>query len=151
MALPIRTKVGGKNGQEQETLSRLATILESAVDAVVDDTLEGTIVSWNRGAERIYGYPTNAVIGKPISILCMPDNADEIVEILERLRQGEKVEHYQAGRVTRGGKCFDVSLTISPVMGASGGIIGASTIARDIAEQQEAMEEITRYSDCPAD
>ena len=126
--------------QVHEAISRLAAIVESSNDAIIGKTLEGIITSWNGGAERIYGYLAEEVEGRPISVLMPPDHADEMRHILEKIRRGERVDHYEAVRVRKDGSRVDVSLTISPIRNAEGQIIGASTIARDITERNRAEE-----------
>jgi PAS domain S-box-containing protein len=125
--------------------ARLAAIVESSDDAIISKTLEGVITSWNRGAQRIYGYTPEEVVGRSITILVPPENPDEIPGILEKLRRGEKIEHYETVRVTKDGRRLDISLTISPIRDSAGTITGASTIARDITERkrtEEALREI---------
>lgn len=122
----------------------LASIVDSTDDAVIGKTLDGTIISWNKGAQRIYGYTPDEVIGKPISILIPADRRDELPTILARLARGERIEHYLTKRARKDGRVIDVSVTISPVQNASGTIIGASAIARDVTEQQDAMNEALR-------
>ena len=116
----------------EDMRQHLAAIIESSDDAIIGKTLEGIITSWNRGAERLYGYTAEEVLGKPISILMPPDLPDEIPQILERLKRGEALDHYETQRLRKDGTRLDVSLTISPIRDASGRIIGASKIARDI-------------------
>jgi PAS domain S-box-containing protein len=120
--------------QAGETLSRLASIVESSDDAIIGKTLDGTIVSWNPGAERIYGYSAKEVIGKPISLLIPPDHSDETAQILNKVTRGERIDHFETVRMRKDGTRIDVSLTISPIKDATGEITGASTIARDITE-----------------
>ncbi len=125
----------------EEMQQNLAAIIESSDDAIIGKTLEGIITSWNRGAERLYGYTAAEVLGKPIAFLVPPDSPDEIPQILERLKRGERIDHYETRRLHKEGTQLDVSLTISPIRDASGRIIGASKIARDItARKQMAME-----------
>src|SRR5829696_6690063 len=126
--------------QGEEVRARLAAIVESSEDAIIGKTLEGTITNWNRGAENIYGYSAQEVLGKPINILVPPDRPDEIPKIHERLRRGEAIKHYETVRVTKDGRLLDISLTISPIRDSSGKIVGASTIARDITERKRAEE-----------
>jgi PAS domain S-box-containing protein len=116
----------------------LAAIVESAEDAIISKTLDSIITSWNRGAERMFGYTAEEVIGKPVTILIPPDHPDEEPAILARLRKGEPIEHYETVRVTKDGRLIDVSLTVSPIKDASGRIIGASKIARDITDRKKA-------------
>jgi PAS domain S-box-containing protein len=115
---------------------RLAAIVESADDAIVSKTLQGVITTWNKGAERLFGYTAEEAIGKHISILIPPDHLDEEPQILARLRQGEKIEHYETVRVRKDGQLLNISLTVSPIRAADGTIIGASKIARDITERK---------------
>jgi PAS domain S-box-containing protein len=122
----------------------LAAIVDSTDDAVIGKTLDGTIISWNKGAERIYGYPAAEVIGKPISILIPSDRGDELPAILSRIARGERIDHYLTKRARKGGEIIDVSVTISPVQDETGKIIGASAIARDVTAQQYETKEALR-------
>jgi PAS domain S-box-containing protein len=130
---------------------RLAEIVESSDDAILAKSLDGTITSWNRGAERIYGYRTEEIMGKPVSLLVPPDIEDDVPAILEKVRRGEPIEHYETKRRSKDGRTIDVSLTISPMRDTSGRITGASTIARDVSinkaverERESAREEANR-------
>ena len=116
----------------------LSALIESADDAIVSKTLEGIITSWNVGAQRIFGYTADEVIGKPVTILIPKDHEDEEPLILARLRAGERIEHYETVRLRKDGRLIDISLTVSPIRGPNGQIIGASKIARDITEQRQA-------------
>ena len=122
----------------------LASIVDSTDDAVIGKTLDGTIISWNKGAQRISGYTPDEVVGKPISILIPPDRGDELPAILARLRRGERIDHYLTKRARKDGRILDISVTISPVRNDAGTIIGASAIARDVSGQQEAIREAIR-------
>jgi PAS domain S-box-containing protein len=122
----------------------LTAIIESAEDAIVTKTLDGIITSWNKGAERIFGYTAIEVIGKPVTILIPQDHQDEEPAILARLRKGERIEHYETVRVRKDGSLVDISLTVSPIRGPDGQIIGASKIARDISERKRAEEALRR-------
>ena len=113
----------------------LAAIVESSDDAIVAKDLHGTIVAWNRGAERIYGYTAAEIVGKSIAILIPPDHPDELGDINERIARGQRVEHHETVRVTKDRRRLDISLSVSPVRDAAGVVIGASTIARDITAQ----------------
>jgi PAS domain S-box-containing protein len=121
----------------------LTAIIESADDAIISKTLEGIITSWNKGAERIFGYTAEEVIGKPITILIPEGHEDEEPAIQARLRRGERIEHYETVRVRKDGTLVDISLTVSPIRGPEGQIIGASKIARDITEKKR-LEEVLR-------
>ena len=126
--------------QAEEVRARLAAIVESSEDAIIAKTLDGIITDWNRGAKKIYGYSAQEVLGKPINILVPPDRPNEIPMILERLRRGEAIEHYETVRVAKDGRRLDISLTISPIRNSAGKIVGASTIARNITERKRAEE-----------
>jgi PAS domain S-box-containing protein len=115
----------------------LAAIVESSDDAIIGMTLDGRIASWNRGAERLYGYTAVEAIGKSLSLLVPANHPDEVSAIVESVRRGEHIEHFETQRVRKDGSRFDVSLTISPVRNAEGKLIGASKIARDITARKE--------------
>jgi PAS domain S-box-containing protein len=125
----------------------LSALIESADDAIISKTLEGIITSWNNGAERIFGYNAHEVIGKPVTILIPENHLDEEPTILARLRAGERIEHYETVRVTKDGRLIDISLTVSPIIGPGGKIIGASKIARDVTEQRQARKELDEASE----
>src|SRR3954447_5691834 len=120
-----------------EAQARLAAIIESSDDAIVSKTLEGVIRTWNKGAERIFGWTAEEVIGKPITIIIPRDRLQEEPKILSRLRIGERVDHFETIRQTKDGRLINVSVTISPVRDSTGKIIGASKIARDITPQKQ--------------
>ena len=119
----------------EEASRHLAAIVESSDDAIVSKDLNGIIVSWNAGAERLFGYSAEEIIGKPIQILIPPERYNEEPAILERVRRGEYVEHYETVRRRKDGKLINVSLTVSPLKTAGGHVVGASKIARDISER----------------
>jgi PAS domain S-box-containing protein len=120
---------------------RLISIIESSDDAIVSKDLDGVITSWNRGAERVFGYTAEEVIGKPVTILIPLEQMDEEPEILGRIRRGERVDHYETVRRRKDGTLIDISLTVSPLKDANGKVIGASKIARDITESKRAQEQ----------
>ena len=122
----------------------LAAIVDSTTDAVIGKTLDGTIISWNRGAEHIYGYAADEVVGKPISILIPAERGDELPSILARIARGERIDHYLTKRLRKDGRVIDISVTISPVRDAAGTIIGASAIARDVSAQEALTKEAIR-------
>lgn len=125
--------------REAELLrERLAAIVESSDDVIVSKTLDGIITGWNRGAERVLGYSVAEVIGKPVSMLLPPDLADDTQFILERVRRGEKVNHYHTRRRRKDGTIIDVSITVSPIRNAEGEIVGASKVGRDITDSRHA-------------
>jgi PAS domain S-box-containing protein len=132
--------------RSEEAALRLAAIIESSDDAIVSKDLDGTITSWNGGAERIFGYLAEEIIGKPIMILIPPDLQKEEEAIMERVRRGQRVEHYQTIRQRKHGSLIDVSLTISPVKNASGKVIGASKIARDITERKRSEAQMVNLA-----
>jgi PAS domain S-box-containing protein len=125
-----------------EYRSWLASIVDFSEDAIISKALDGTITSWNKGAERIYGYTPEEVIGKHISILAPGDRADEIPGILEKISRGQSVEHYESERVTKDGRRLNVSISVSPLRDAGGEITGASAIARDITAQKRAESQL---------
>jgi len=132
--------------REEEMRSRLASIVEYSDDAIIGKTLDGIIVSWNRGAEKIYGYSAGEVTGKHISILVPPHIVDEVPKIMDRIKKGEMVKHYESARVRKDGRQIDVSITISPIKDAGGRIVGFSTIARDITERKQMEEKLRTAS-----
>ncbi len=117
--------------QDAEELARLAAIVESSDDAIFSKTLDGTVTSWNPGAERLYGYTAEEMIGKNISLIVPAERTDELTDIMERLRHGERVAPYETVRVCKDGRQVVVSVSISPIKDSSGRVLGASTIARD--------------------
>src|SRR6185437_10517206 len=116
--------------------AHLAAIVESSDDAIVSKTLEGVIRSWNRAAERLFGYTAEEAVGQPITLIIPPERVQEEQEILQKLRRGERIDHFETVRVAKSGRSIDVALTISPVRSARGVIVGASKIARDISEKK---------------
>jgi PAS domain S-box-containing protein len=146
--LRVMTNLGTFAASAYQTLlslnatQRIASIVESSDDAIVSKDLNGVIINWNQGAERIFGYTAEEVVGKPITILIPPDRHDEEPAILERIRRGERVEHFETVRMRKHGSRVDISLTISPVKNAEGKIIGASKIARDITERKRSEAQI---------
>lgn len=125
----------------------LAALIESADDAIISKSLAGIITSWNKGAERIFGYTAEEVIGKPITIIIPPDHLDEEPSILARLRAGERIEHYETVRMRKDGTRLDISLTVSPIIGPHGQIVGASKIARDVSEARQARRALDEASE----
>jgi len=120
----------------EETQNRLAAIVESSDDAIVSKDLNGIINSWNKAAERMFGYTANEAIGQPITLIIPPDRKDEEKDILARIGRGERIDHFQTIRQRKDGTRFDVSVTISPVRDFSGRVIGSSKVARDITAQK---------------
>ena len=119
-------------------LARLAAIVESSADAIIGKTLDGVITSWNAGARAMYGYAAEEMIGRNVSALIPPDQAGELEPILARLRRGEQVEHFETKRLRKNGSIIDVSISVSPIRDVGGMVAGASTVARDMTERNEA-------------
>ena len=153
-AAPIRGEADAVNGavlvfrdvtdrrQAEAAQARLAAIVESSDDAIVGKTLEGIIQFWNAGAERVFGYTAAEAIGQPITLIVPPERLAEERQILARLRNGERVEHFETIRLTKDGRRIDISLTVSPIRDQEGHIIGASKVARDISHQREAEKRL---------
>jgi PAS domain S-box-containing protein len=114
----------------------LAAIVASSDDAIIGKTLAGVITSWNAGAEQLYGYAADEVIGQPIALLIPPERPDELPAILARLRRGERIRHYETSRMRKDGQQLDVSLSISPIRDATDRVIGAASIGRNITERK---------------
>jgi PAS domain S-box-containing protein len=129
--------------ESEQRLRWLASIVESSDDAIISKNLDGIITSWNRGAERVFGYTAEEAIGQPIIIVIPKDRQDEERVILTRLRRGERIEHFETVRQRKHGSLIIVSLTVSPVKNAEGKIVGASKIVRDITEQKRSQEQIS--------
>jgi PAS domain S-box-containing protein len=132
--------------QAQDKIAGLAAIVDSSADAIIGATLEGIIVSWNHGAEKLYGYPDKEAIGRSLTLLAPPDHPDEIPALLEKIRRGETIAAYYTLRMRKDGTLLDVSLTLSPIKDSTDKIIGASTVARDITDHKKYEEMIKRYS-----
>ena len=122
--------------QAEETTGRLAAIVESSDDAIIGKTLDGTILSWNHGAEKLYGYSAQEAVGKSILMLLPPDHHDELLHILKKLERGERITQCETVRVRKDGTPLEVALTISPLLDEKGRVVGASTIARDITARK---------------
>jgi PAS domain S-box-containing protein len=129
---------GGAQRESELALARLGAIVESSDDAIVSKSLDGTIESWNAGAERIFGWTAEEAIGQPITIIIPPDRRDEERGILAALTRGERIDHLETERITKAGERITVSLTTSPVRDRSGKIVGASKVARDISARRQA-------------
>ncbi len=128
------------------TTTLLASIVNSSDDAIDSKTLDGIITSWNPAAEYMYGYNLDEILGKNISILSHPDRPDEMDEILQKIRGGGRVEHYETVRVRKDGRTISISLTVSPILDDSGKIVGVSSISRDITERKRADEQLRAAS-----
>ena len=132
---------GAGASHESEMASRLAAIVESSADAIIGKTLDGTITSWNAGAEHMYGYAAAEVVGRNVSVIIPPDQAGELAMILDRLGRGDRIEHFETKRRCKDGRVLDVSVSISPIRDAGGAVVGASTVARDMTERNLAEAE----------
>ncbi len=126
--------------ENQEHCLQLAALVESADDAIIGKTREGIITTWNRAAERMYGYSAKEAVGQSITLIFPPNRQDEFVRIMEQILRGERVDHFETTRVKKDGTAFPVSVTISPIHDNDGQIIGASAIAHDITERKRAEE-----------
>lgn len=124
--------------QAEAATRSLAAIVESSDDAIISKDLDGIIISWNPGAERLFGYPAQEAIGRPITMLMPPERLDEEPGILERLRRGESIEHYETVRRRKDGTLLDISLTVSPIRNSQGVVVAASKVARDITYRKQA-------------
>jgi PAS domain S-box-containing protein len=137
-----RNEVEAALRESREQFRWLASIVESSFDAIISENLDGVITSWNRGAERLYGYLAEEVIGKPVTILIPPDRHHEENFILERIRRGDRVCHHETVGRSKDESVLDIWLTVSPVRDANGTVVGASKIARDITERKRSEAQI---------
>ncbi len=140
--------------QAEAAMAHLASIVESCEDAIVGETLDGVVTSWNTGAQRLYGYAPQEMIGRPVSILVPAFRSYDLPEIYEQLKRGQPLEPFETVRLRKDGKAIDVSLTVSPIRDRDGRVMGASTVARDItrrkAEEQERLRLIQELTDALA-
>jgi len=130
--------------QNEATMTHLASIVESCDDAIISKTLAGTILSWNPGAERMYGHTAEEMIGRSISLLVPPGQMDDLAGIYAKVRRGERLERLETVRVRKDGKLIDVSVTVSPLRDARGQVVGASIVARDITQRRRQEQERLR-------
>jgi len=128
--------------QAERAMGLLAAIVNSSDDAIISKNLDGAITSWNDGAERMFGYTAQEAVGRRIAMIIPPDRLDEEARILERLKAGERIEHYETVRVRKDGRNLDISLTISPLKDGAGSIIGASKVARNITDRKQAERDL---------
>jgi PAS domain S-box-containing protein len=140
VARDIRARREVERGRQAERL--LAAVVESSDDAIISKTLKGIITSWNGGAERLFGYTADEMIGQPVMKLIPSDRQDEEGVILARLARGERIEHYETVRKAKNGRLIDISLTISPILDERGKVVGASKIARDVSQQKETQRKL---------
>jgi PAS domain S-box-containing protein len=129
--------------ESREQFRWLASIVEFTDDAIISRNLDGIITSWNKSAERLFGYLAEEAVGKSMTILIPPERLDEETAILERIRRGDRIDHYETVRRRKDGSLIDVSLTISPMRDAEGKVVGASKIARDITERKRGEAQIS--------
>jgi PAS domain S-box-containing protein len=126
----------------EQASHRLAAIVETSADAIISKDLNGVIATWNKGAERLFGYLEQEAVGKPITMLIPEQHRDEEARILDRIRSGERIDHFETVRRRKDGTQVSISLTVSPITDDAGRIVGASKIARDITEQKRREEQI---------
>jgi len=131
-----------KSRELRDSQSRLALIVDSSQDAIIGKNLDGIVTHWNKGAEHIYGYTAQEMIGRPISVLAPPDRTDEIPSILRKIRQGQRVEYFESVRVTKDKRNLNMSISVSPIYDAEGSVVGASTIARNITAQKKIEDQL---------
>ena len=134
----IRYSIERKKAEEK--IQNLAKIVESSNDAIITKSLDGIITSWNKGAEQIYGYSAEEIIGKPVTTLIPFSRNEEMEKLVEMIKQGEKIKHYETSRLKKDGMIIDVSISLSPTFNASGDLVAISTIGRDITESKKAKE-----------
>jgi PAS domain S-box-containing protein len=127
----------------EESRRFLASIIDSSDDAIISKDINGVTTSWNRAAERLFGYLAEEVTGKPIAIIIPADRRDEEPVILERIRRGERIDHYETVRQRKDGSLIDVSLSVSAIRDEAGRVVGAAKIARDITERKRAERQTT--------
>lgn len=128
----------------EERLSQLAAIVESSFDAIISKALDGTILSWNAGAEAVYGYSAAEAVGKSIAILAPAEQRHEVDQLLHRLARGEKIDHHETTRIRKDGRKIIVAVTLSPICDGAGKIVGASAISRDITERRRIEQDLRR-------
>lgn len=138
-ALNMLVEVGERQSRAL-VAQHLAAIVESSDDAILSKDLDGTITSWNRGAEQLFGYTEPEAVGQPVTLIIPADRLDEEPRILAQLRRGERIEHFETIRQRKDGSLVDISLTVSPIRADDGTVVGASKIARDISERRRAEE-----------
>jgi PAS domain S-box-containing protein len=136
-----------ERNRADEDRARLAAIVQSSEDAIVGKTLSGIVISWNEGARRLFGYTAEEMVGQPLSRLIPSDRLDEEMTILARLRRGERVEHFETLRRHKDGSLVEVSVSISPIRDASGRIVGASKIARDVGARKCAQAAVDQANE----
>ncbi|TIU74925.1 MAG: PAS domain S-box protein, partial [Mesorhizobium sp.] len=143
LALTIARQLGFAIEREraETTAARLGALVESSDDAILATDMDGIVTDWNSGAERLYGYGREEMVGRPLMLLIPPDRQNEEREILARIRNGEHVGHFETVRLHKDGSSIPISLTASPIADASGAIVGVSKIGRDISERLRAQQQ----------
>jgi len=138
----VSTITGDETVQKEliEIAQRMAAIVENSTDAILSNTLDGIVTSWNPASERTFGYTSAEIIGRSLQLLTPPDRAQEVTDILGRIETGERVEHYETFRVRKDGTVFPISLTVSPICDSDGEVTGASVIARDLTQRTRAVD-----------
>jgi PAS domain S-box-containing protein len=131
-----------KSRELRDSQNRLSLIVDSSQDAIIGKNLEGIVTHWNKGAQHMYGYTGQEMIGKPISVLCPTDRTDEIPAILDKIRNGKQVEYFESIRVTKDKRNLHVSISVSPILDVEGKVVGASTIARNITAQKKIEDQL---------
>ncbi|WP_437730149.1 PAS domain S-box protein [Sorangium sp. So ce1335] len=129
------------------TMQRLAAIVDSSEDAVIGESLDGRITSWNRGAQKIFGYSAEEMLDRPVTLLSPPGREDEVPRTLERIRRGEHIQHFETVRRRSDGRDIDVSITVSPIYDSLGNVVGTSKVARDISERRRLEAAAKRTND----
>src|SRR5579862_288096 len=135
----------GRSVPDESLRSILAAIIDSSDDAIVAKNLDGIILSWNRGAEAIFGFTAAEAVGQPITIIIPEDRLHEEIDVLARIRSGNKIDHFETVRRTKNGQLINVSITVSPIRNKSGTIVDASKVARDITDRKRLDEERHRW------
>jgi PAS domain S-box-containing protein len=133
--------------QGEEARARLAAIVESSSDAIISETFDGIILSWNQSAARLFGYSAKEAIGQPITLIIPPDRMGEEIALLERSRRGDRTDHYETVRMDKSGRHIDVSVTISPIFDSAGAVTGISKSVRDITERKQAEEALSKQAE----
>jgi hypothetical protein len=131
-----------KTRELRDSQNRLALIVDSSQDAIIGKNLGGIVTHWNKGAEQIYGYTAQEMIGRSISVLAPKEREDEIPAILEKIRKGQRVEYFESVRITKDKRILNVSISVSPIYDAEGNVVGASTIARNITAQKKTEDQL---------
>ncbi|HLV88880.1 MAG TPA: PAS domain S-box protein [Candidatus Sulfotelmatobacter sp.] len=131
-----------KTRELRDSQNRMALIVDSSQDAIIGKNLDGIITQWNKGAEQMYGYTALEIIGQSITVLCPKDRADEIPGILQKIREGQRVDYFESIRITKDGRRLNVSISVSPIHDEDGRVVGASAIARNITAQKKVEEQL---------